>query len=818
MATLAESLISSTSRPLTLRMRPDLSARRHRYHGRTFWVVKEPVGLNYFRFHEEEYAILCSLDGCSSLDEIKEQFERDFTPQKITFQDLLQFVGMLHRSGLVISEASGQGVQLRKRRDEKKYRELMGKLANVFALRFRGVDPERFFNAIYPWTGWFFRWYTVICVMLLGLAALALVGVNFEEFSRKLPAFHAFFGPKNWFYLGITMAVVKVLHEFGHGLSCKHFGGECHELGAMLLVFTPALYCNVSDSWMLPNKWHRAAIGAAGMYVELFLASIATFVWWYSTPGLLNSIALSIMFICSVSTVMFNGNPLLRFDGYYILMDLLEIPNLRQKATEVTRRFFVWLCLGIEQPENPFLPQKHQWAFGLFTIAAVIYRWLVVFSILFFLNQVFEPYGLKIIGQLIALSGFVGLVVQPVWELAKFFYTPGRMNKMKNERLYATFGVLATAVLVVFFLPLPFSIKCAFEVQPRGGQQVFGMQPGQVTQVNFRPGDEVQAGDVLLHLYNAELEMELLELKGRLDESEQAILNVQKQRYGDPTAVSNLDMAREIRNSTRRQYEEKKAELDRLTILAPASGKIIPPPSRHDKIAAAQGRLPGWSGTPFDKTNQGKLEYTAFQREDGLWVSATNVTRDEQGHLCDTTNSRGSLKAVTLTPDQVQWTAAGFVLKDHPEVRVESRVECVGAMVTPTDLICQIGDPADMEAVLIVDQAYIDLVREEQPVRLLLESSSRQALSSKITQIASIEMKAASQGMSAQHGGRLETKTDSAGMVRPLSTSYQARVPLSDAPGALAAGMQGQARIYPGWQPLWQRVYRYCAKTFHFDL
>ena len=139
MPTLAESLVSSTSRPLTLRMRPDLAARRHRYHGRTFWVVKEPVGLNYFRFHDEEYAILCMLDGRSSLEEIKDEFELQFQPQKITYHDLLQFVGMLHRSGLVISEATGQGHQLRKRRDEKKWRELMGRLSNVFALRFRGV-------------------------------------------------------------------------------------------------------------------------------------------------------------------------------------------------------------------------------------------------------------------------------------------------------------------------------------------------------------------------------------------------------------------------------------------------------------------------------------------------------------------------------------------------------------------------------------------------------------------------------------------------------------------------------------------------------
>jgi putative peptide zinc metalloprotease protein len=748
MTTLAESLISSTSRPLTLRMRPDLSARRHRYHGRTFWVVKEPVGLNYFRFHEEEYAILGMLDGMSSLDDIKEQFEQQFQPQKITYHDLLQFVGMLHRSGLVISEAAGQGRQLCKRRGEKKWRELMGKLSNVFALRFRGVDPDRFFNAIYPYTGWFFRWYTVVVVLMIALAALLLVGVNFDTFTRRLPAFHEFFGPKNWLYLGATMAIVKVLHEFGHGLSCKHFKGECHELGAMLLVFTPALYCNVSDSWMLPNKWHRAAIGAAGMYVELFLASIATFLWWFSSPGLLNSICLSVMFICSVSTIVFNGNPLLRFDGYYILMDILEIPNLRQKSTEITKRFFVWLCLGIEQPENPFLPHKHQWAFGLYTVAAVIYRWVVVFSILFFLNKVFEPYGLKIIGQLIALSGLVGLVVQPVWQLAKFFYTPGRMHKVKRERIAGTIAALAGAAAFVLFVPLPYSVKCMFEVQPRGAQQVHPAVAGQITEVVRRPGQAVQPGDEILKLANPDLQMELLQIEGRYEEAEQAIENLKQQGFSDSAALDQLEIAQKVRDAALKQLEAKKEEYDRLTVVAPegAAGTIIPPPWRVDKLAAGQGRLKTWEGTPFDDRN-------------------------------------------------------------------------VGALLTPADLICQIGDPGDMEAMLIVDQAYIDLVREGQPVRMLLESNTRQAYASKVEAIADSEMKVASRAMSAQAGGRLETKTDSTtGMVRPLNTSYHVRVPLGNAAGELQVGMQGQARIYTGWQPLGRRLYRYLAKTFHFDL
>ncbi|MBM4088858.1 MAG: hemolysin D, partial [Planctomycetes bacterium] len=398
MATLADSLVSSASRRLTLRMRPDLTARRHRYHGQSYWVVKEPIGLNYFRFHEEEYAILCMLDGNSSLEYIKEQFEQQYTPQKITYQDLQQFIGMLHRSGLVVADAIGQGRQLRKRRDEKKRRELLGKFTNIFALRWRGIDPEWTLTKLYPWTGWFFSRPVFLFNIALVLVALLLITVQFDVFRTRLPSFHQFFGNwQNWLVMAVVMAVTKVLHEFGHGLACKHFGGECHEMGFMLLVFTPALYCNVSDSWMLPSKWHRAGIGAAGIYVEMVLASTATLIWWFTDrTTLLNQVCLSLMFICSVSTLLFNGNPLLRFDGYYILMDLIEIPNLRQKSTEILKRFMVNVCMGIEQPENPFLPQRRRFLFGAYTIAAVVYRWIVVFSILMFLNKVLEPYGLKV--------------------------------------------------------------------------------------------------------------------------------------------------------------------------------------------------------------------------------------------------------------------------------------------------------------------------------------------------------------------------------------------------------------------------------------
>ncbi|MFO0819355.1 MAG: hemolysin D [Pirellulales bacterium] len=745
MATLAESLVSSSSRPLRLRMRPDLTARKHRYHGRVFWVVKEPVGLNYFRFHEEEYSILQMLDGRASLDEIKEKFEDEFTPQKITYQDLLQFVGMLHRSGLVISEQAGQGRQLRKRGDQKRRQELLGKFANVFALRFRGIDPDRMLNWLMPKTAWFFsRWFFAIwCV--LGLSALLMVGVEFDTFRSRLPAFHEFFSAKNWIWMGLTMATVKVLHEFGHGLSCKKYGGECHEMGAMLLVFTPALYCNVSDSWMLPNKYHRAAIGAAGMYVEVFLASIATFLWWFSEPGLLNHICLSVMFICSVSTVVFNGNPLLRFDGYYILMDLAEIPNLRQKSTEVVRRFMIETCLGLEQPESPFLPQKNRFVFGLFTVAAVIYRWLVTFSILYFLNKVFEPYGLKVLGQLIALAGLIGLFVQPVWQLAKFFYTPGRMHKVKMPRVYATLGVVTAAVAAFLFVPLPCHVTCPLELRPSAAESIYVDVPGVVDEWKVKPGEKVTPGITLVKLRNIDLEREVVDLEGQLRTAETGLANLERLRIHDATAGLQIAPQKEQIIALRGLLDEKAAELKKLHIESKSEGTVIPPPPRPNQ-RTPDGRLPGWTGSPFDQRN-------------------------------------------------------------------------ARAAFAQGDLLCLIGQPQALEAVLVVDQTDIDTVRVGDKVRIQLESYPSTIVNTKVEQIAHDALEASPPSLSIQHGGELDTRTDASGVARPLSPTYQIRTGQLPVEGFdLQVGMRGKAKISTPWRPLGSRVYRYLARTFHFEL
>jgi len=627
MATLADSLVSSSSRKLPIRMRPDLRARQHRYQGRAYWVVKDPVGLQYYRFEEEEFAILQMLDGQSSLDEIAERFERDFPPQTIRIEELQQFIGMLHKSNLVITDAAGQGTQLKKRRDERKSKERWATLSNILSIRFKGIDPERILNFLLRYLDWFFSVPVMVGCLLLGLSALTLVLVQFDVFRERLPEFQSFFQAQNWLWLGITLAVTKVLHEFGHGLSCKHFGGECHEMGVMMLVLTPCLYCNVSDSWMLPNRWHRAAIGAAGMYVELVLASICTFIWWFTSPGPLNYICLNVMFISSVSTVMFNANPLLRYDGYYILSDVLEIPNLRQKASSILHRKLGAWCLGLEEPDDPFLPTRNQWLFAVYTVASAAYRWVVTLSILYFLNKVFEPYGLKILGQLIALGAVYGLLVQPFVNLYKFFKVPGRLGKVIRWRMYTTIAIVAAVLAGVLFIPLPSHVYCDLEVQARGAASVYVEQPGILEAVYVQPGDYVEKGEPLAELRDLGIDVSIAELVGRRNTYQSQLAALQSLSYDQRGSAARVAQTEKGLKTTEEQLANRKRDRDKLRLVTPRSGTILPP-TLVPKQTQGDAQLPTWWGSPLEPENLGAtlMNGTKFcQIGDPKWLEARLV-------------------------------------------------------------------------------------------------------------------------------------------------------------------------------------------------
>lgn len=745
MPTLADSLVSSSARALSLRKRPDLSARQHRYQGRVYWVVKDPIGLRYFRFQEEEFAILNMLDGQTSLDEIKERFEEEFPPQKITVEELGQFVGMLHRSGLIIADAAGQGVQLKRRRDERKRQELLAALSNILAIRFKGIDPDKLLTRMLPYMRWFYTRPAVIGCILLWLSALTLVTVQFDTFQSKLPSFHQFFTAENWIYFTVALCVTKVIHEFGHGLTCKYFGGECHEMGVMVLVLTPCLYCNVSDSWMLPNKWHRAAIGMGGMYIELCIAAVCTWIWWFSESGtLLNQLCLSTIFVCSVSTLIFNANPLLRYDGYYILSDLTEIPNLRQKASSILSRKLGKWCLGLEEPDDPFLPERNQAFFALYSIAAAIYRWVVLFSILWFLYNVFKPYGLAVISQTIATVAIVSLIVQPLWKLGKFFWVPGRLDQVKRKNVQWTLAVLAAVAAFVFLVPLPYRVKCALEIKPRDAEPVYISVAGQLDEIDVKSGQAVEKDQVLGRLSNVDLDLQIAQLEGKRAEYASRLESLRRDRFEDASASLQIPQVQESLQTVKEQLAEKQADMARLKLLAPVAGTVLPPPDVPSR-PEAPGQLPTWSGMPLEKKN-------------------------------------------------------------------------LGAFLTESTLFCQIGNPKELEANLIIDQDDIEFIGAGDVLDIKLDELPHTTFRTHITEIANLDLKVSPKQLSNKSGGEVITETDESGVERPMNTSYQARAPIDDEDGLLYLGLRGKAKIYTRWQTLATRGWRYLTRTFNFKL
>jgi len=738
-------LPSSTRRPVPLRVRTDLRETKHTYQGRTYWIIKDPLALKYFRFYPEEHFLLHAFDGRSSLDEIQQRFEADFPPQKTSAEDLQQFIGRLHESGLVVSDTPEQGRELLARSEKRRRRVLWSKLANVLAIRFGGVDPERFLRWIYPAFGWMFSAPAVCVAMMLVLSALLQVTVNFDVLRSRLPAFHEFFGPSNWLLLAAVLAGTKVLHELAHGLACKRLGGECHEIGFMLLVLTPCLYCDVSDAWMVPGKWRRAAIGAAGIYIELVLAAAATFLWWYSDPGLLNHVCLQIMFICSVSTVLFNGNPLLRYDGYYILSDLLEIPNLSQKASAILHRFLARWCLGMKLPEPPFLPERRRLLFGLYAVASAAYRWLIMLSILWFLLKVFEPYGLQVVGYAIAAVALASLVVPPVWRLVAFLRTPGRLLHVKRSHVLATGAALAALVSAVLLIPFPRYITSTLEIRPRDAATVYFGIPARLEEVLVRPGAAVESGQPLARLTNTDLQLQIAELEAHAAKYELQLESLLLRRFDQSPASDQIRELEEALAATRQQLAKKRKDADRLELRAPAAGVVMPA-----------------AGRPLEPKNE----------SDGL--------REWRGHLLEARNR--------------------------------------GAFVAASDVLCRIGDPARLEAAMLVEQSDIDQVTAGQAVELQVDALPGVTLRGDIDSIAEGNVRRAPASLARQAGGGLATRTDEQGAALPLETCYYARVPLEDGQGQLKPGYRGTARIYTGRETLARRWWRALSETFHFDL
>jgi len=588
-----------------LRVRQDLTIEPQKYEGRTFYVIKDPVSLRYYRFKEQEHFLIRLMDGTQTLDDAQKQFENRFRPDRLTLEDLEHFGQQLLTAGLVQNESPQAGKLLFDRRSKRKRSELMQYITNILYIKVPVFDPEKTLTRMLPYLSWMFTTWFMLLSMAIMLWALMLVLTNFQDFRDKLPSYQEFFSFKTIIYMWAALGTVKVIHEFGHGLSCKAFGGEVHEMGFLILCLSPAMYCNVSDAWMLPNKWKRIIISGAGIYVELMIASLATFVWWNTeSHPFVNYMALALMVVCSVSTVVFNGNPLMRFDGYYVLADWLEIPNLRERANRYLNRVAQEYCLGIEQQPEPYMEPWRRTLFLVYAIGSYFYRWIITYVILVFLATFLKPYKLEVISQMMAIAALGSMVGWPLYRLGKNINKRGRLPDMKPIRAILSASVLAGVLFVFFFVPVPVSrVREMGVVQVQEGhkQVVYVEEPAILTDIKVKEGEQVRKGALLAQFTSFKLQTDEVALNTEFNIQKESVENYDK----SIVATRNpKDLAELRRRRLSAALEMKKAEdgleilaraKKNLTLLAPCNGVVMGLP-RLDEIGKQWDKE---QGTPF---------------------------------------------------------------------------------------------------------------------------------------------------------------------------------------------------------------------------
>ena len=439
------------------RLRSTVQIFRQYYRGQMWYVVRDPSNEQFFRLSDSAYYFVGLLNGDRTVEKVWEACNEHLGDRAPTQREAIELLGQLYTSNLLASELPADAAGMFERYKKRVRREVGGYLQNFLFIRIPLIDPDAFLDRWVKLFGLLFTkaalvlWFVLVAVGLTflfrapgGFAALVDQGRSENILS-----------PDNLIWLYLSMAFIKLFHEFGHGFACKKFGrdvqsgGEVHTMGIMFLVFMPVPYVDASNSWALRSKWQRMVVGAAGIFVELAIASVAAIVWSQTAPGTLTHvIAFNIIFIASVSTLLFNGNPLLRFDGYYIMADLLEIANLSQRSKDYVYYVIKKYAYGVEKPRNPAHSPGEKFWLLTYGIVSAVYRVFIYVGILLFIAD-----KAAIVGMLLAVGGVVTWVIKPLGKWMHYLLASPELMRTRPRAIGVTVGFAVALIVAIGVIP-----------------------------------------------------------------------------------------------------------------------------------------------------------------------------------------------------------------------------------------------------------------------------------------------------------------------------------------------------------------------------
>lgn len=497
---------------LRVSLRPTVEMRRQYFRGEKWYVLQDPFNNQFFRIRPAAYEFLTRLRADRTVEEVwQECLQR--TPEEAPGQeDLIQLLVQLHYANLLYSDTPAASAKLFERYKKRRQREIQSKLLSIMFVRIPLFDPERILRKLSPIIKYIVSPGGALVWFIVVILALKNVADHFDEVWDQAQGIIA---PENLFLLYLGLVIVKTIHELGHAVVCKKYGGEVHTMGVMLLVFTPLPYMDATASWAFRSHWRRALVGGAGMIAEIFIAALATFVWVRTGPGIPHNLAYNMMFIASVSTVLFNINPLLRFDGYYILSDVLDLPNLHTRATRHLRHLVERYLFGVRQSVSPSESYKESFWLTTFGILSGIYRVVVFTGIILFVADKFLLFGV-----LMAATCVVSWGIVPVFRLFVYLTSNERLARNRPRAIFVCVSLIIFVVLVVGVIPFPDRFRAPGVVEAVQYAKVMSEVEGYVRTVNTPSGQEVTAGTPLVTLANHELELEIESTAAQLEETE----------------------------------------------------------------------------------------------------------------------------------------------------------------------------------------------------------------------------------------------------------------------------------------------------------
>jgi putative peptide zinc metalloprotease protein len=472
------------------KLRPHTQIHRHRYRGQAYYVLQDHASGRMHRFRPAAYLFIGRMDGTRTVDaiwsEVVEQLEDDAPTQ----DEIVQLLSQLHAADILQSDVTPDAGELFERY-AKQQTTFRRNLRNPFAITLPLWDPDALLERTLPVVGLLLGWAGAILWLLVVVPAVVLAAVHWPDLTHSLS--DRVLAPANLILIALVYPVVKALHELGHAYACKARGGEVHQLGIMLLVFFPAPYVDASAATAFDNKWQRAAVGAAGILVEVFLAALALYAWILLEPSTTRAIAFNVMLIAGVSTVVFNGNPLLRFDGYYVLADLIEIPNLAQRSA----RFWAhladrYLFATPDAEAYPAAGGERAWLM-LYSPASLTYRLVVLLGIVLFVAGKFF-----IIGVVIAGWGVVTSLLVPLGKMLAHVLKSPRLHRNRHRAVGVTFGAVTGILGVLFMVPIPLHTVSEGVVWLPDNAEVRAGSDGFVRRLLAEPGHRVHVGDPLI--------------------------------------------------------------------------------------------------------------------------------------------------------------------------------------------------------------------------------------------------------------------------------------------------------------------------------